>query len=127
MWYAAGLQSQHPWVRFLPTLLLVPFPYSETTMDIVFNHNVGLTALRNGQAKRLRFGSHEKLANARFTDADATRDTLMLPAPSHRDIVLADGTVLKDVPISVFRVESSFSNEATTKRSNAKAVASSAK
>jgi hypothetical protein len=93
-------------------------------MDIVFNHSVGLTALRNGAPLRLRFGCQEKVANV--TDPD-TKQTLAVDHRSHRDLVLADGTVLKSVPVTAFRVEHSFTaKETTTRRSNTKAEVSSA-
>lgn len=88
-------------------------------MDIVFNHCVGITALCNGQAKRLRFGSNEKVANVTL---DAKDEVTPPQNRSHHDIVLANGTVLKSVPVSAFRIESS--HEATTKRGNAKAETS---
>lgn len=89
-------------------------------MDIIFNHSVGLTALRNGAPLRLRFGCQEKVANVTNPDA---KQTLAVDHRSHLDLVLADGTVLKSVPVTAFRVEASH-KEATT-RSNAKAEASS--
>jgi hypothetical protein len=92
-------------------------------MDIVFNHSVGLTALRNGAPLRLRFGCQEKVANV--TDPEP-HETLSVDHRSHRDLVLADGTVLKSVPVTAFRVEHSFIvNEAT--RSNAKTKTSASK
>lgn len=91
-------------------------------MDIVFNHSVGLTALRNGAPLRLRFGCQEKVDNV--TDSEP-HENLSVDHRSHRDLVLADGTVLKSVPVTAFRVEHSFTaNEAT--QSNAKSKTASA-
>lgn len=92
-------------------------------MDIVFNHSVGLTALRNGAPLRLRFGCQEKVANV--TDPEPNKNLSVDPR-SHHDLVLADGTVLKSVPVTAFRVDPSFTHKEATRRSNAKAEASSA-
>ena len=81
-------------------------------MDIVFNHCVGITALQNGQATRLRFGCNEKVANVTI---NGSKDAITLENRSHHDIALSSGIVLKSVPRSAFRFESS--HETTTRNS----------
>lgn len=85
-------------------------------MDIVFNHNLILSALRNGEHRRLKFGCQEKVHNV--TSVPNTGD--MIPR-SHFDFILSDGTTLKAVPSSSFRFEASIattSNKVTITKSS---------
>ena len=88
-------------------------------MDIVFNHSVALTAICNGSANRLRFGSQEKVANVEFANP---HPNMSVDHRSHHDLVLSNGTVLRSVPVTAYRIESHFKSNATTSKTKTSTV-----